>query len=71
MKKGKTRTENLDELVSSTKDFELSFDADHNKQEIVEQFLDNISLDAGDRQADAHEDAVQLYDLTFCKRIGI
>ena len=65
--KGKTRTENLDELVSAAKDFELSFDADHNKQEIVEQFLDNISLDAGDRQADAHEDAVQLMTLHSAK----
>ena len=65
--KGKTRTENLDELVSAAKDFELSFDADHNKQEILEQFLDNISLDAGDRQADAHEDAVQLMTLHSAK----
>ena len=49
--KGKTRTENLDELVSAAKNFEQSFNEDKDNKEIVESFLDVISLDAGDRQA--------------------
>ena len=63
--KGKTRTENLDELVSAAKNFEQSFNEDN--KEIVESFLDVISLDAGDRQAGEHDDAVQLMTLHSAK----
>ena len=65
--KGKTRTENLDELVSAAKNFEQSFNEDKDNKEIVENFLDVISLDAGDRQADEHDDAVQLMTLHSAK----
>ena len=65
--KGKTRTENLDELVSAAKNFEQSFNEDKENKEIVENFLDIISLDAGDRQADEHDDAVQLMTLHSAK----
>jgi len=41
--KGKTRTENLDELVSAAKNFEQSFNEDKDNKEIVENFLDVIS----------------------------
>ena len=65
--KGKTRIENLDELVSAAKNFEQSFSEEKENREIVESFLDVISLDAGDRQADEHDDAVQLMTLHSAK----
>ena len=44
---------------------------DKDNKEIVENFLDVISLDAGDRQADEHDDAVQLMTLHSAKRIRV
>ena len=54
--KGKTRKENLEELLSAAKNFEMSFSDDKTNREITEQFLSNVSLDAGDRQADEFDD---------------
>lgn len=65
--KGKTRIENLEELVTAAKIFEEDFPQDTPLIDIAETFLDNVSLDAGDAQAGAHEDAVQLMTLHSAK----
>ena len=65
--KGKTRKENLEQLLSAAKNFEMSFSDDKTNREITEQFLSNVSLDAGDRQADEFDDAVQLMTLHSAK----
>jgi len=65
--KGKTRVENLEELVSATTNFEQSIREDKTNKEIAEQYLDMISLDSGDRQASEHDDAAQLMTLHSAK----
>ena len=65
--KGKTRVENLQELVSATTNFEQSIKEDKPYKEIAEQYLDMISLDSGDRQASEHDDAAQLMTLHSAK----
>ena len=65
--KGKTRVENLEELVSATTNFEQSIKEDKPNKEIAEQYLDMISLDSGDRQASEHDDAAQLMTLHSAK----
>lgn len=65
--KGKTRIENLQELVTATKNFEQSFEKNKSYKEIAEIFLDTVSLDAGDTQADEFQDAVQLMTLHSAK----
>ena len=49
--KGKTRVENLEELVSATTNFEQSIREEKTNIQIAEDYLDMISLDSGDRQA--------------------
>jgi DNA helicase-2/ATP-dependent DNA helicase PcrA len=61
--KGQARVENLEELVSAAKQF-VSEEADMSP---LQQFLDSAALDAGDAQADAHEDSVQLMTLHSAK----
>jgi DNA helicase-2/ATP-dependent DNA helicase PcrA len=61
--KGQARVENLEELVTAARQFspvgeELS---------PLQQFLDSAALDAGDNQAQAHEDSVQLMTLHSAK----
>ena len=65
--KSKTRIENLEELVTSAKNFEQSFEKEKSHKEIAEIFLDTVSLDAGDTQADEFQDAVQLMTLHSAK----
>jgi DNA helicase-2/ATP-dependent DNA helicase PcrA len=65
--KGKTRVENLEELVSATTNFEQSVREEKTNIEIAEQYLDMISLDSGDRQASEHDDAAQLMTLHSAK----
>ena len=65
--KGKTRTENLEELISATKNFEQSVADSKKNIEIAEDYLDMISLDSGDRQAHEHDDAAQLMTLHSAK----
>ena len=65
--KGKTRVENLEELVTATTNFEQSIKEDKPNKEIAEQYLDMISLDSGDRQASEHDDAAQLMTLHSAK----
>ena len=60
---GRNRVENLEELISACR----SFKAEDEEQAILNQFLDNASLDAGEGQADAHEDSVQLMTLHSAK----
>ena len=53
----------LEELVNACKNFEPE-DSD---APVLPQFLDQVALDAGDRQADEDEDAVQLMTLHSAK----
>ena len=61
--KGQARVENLEELVSAAKQF-VAEDDDRSPQQ---QFLDRAALDAGDAQAEEHEDSVQLMTLHSAK----
>jgi DNA helicase-2/ATP-dependent DNA helicase PcrA len=61
--KGQARVENLEELVSAAKQFV----AEGEELSPLQQFLDNAALDAGDAQADEHEDSVQLMTLHSAK----
>tara|TARA_R110001599_G_scaffold353459_1_gene592623 strand:+ start:336157 stop:338307 length:2151 start_codon:yes stop_codon:yes gene_type:complete len=61
--KGQARVENLEELVSAAKQFV----ADEDELSPLQQFLDSAALDAGDAQADEHEDSVQLMTLHSAK----
>jgi DNA helicase-2/ATP-dependent DNA helicase PcrA len=61
--KGQARVENLEELVSAAKQFV----ADEEELSPLQQFLDSAALDAGDAQADEHEDSVQLMTLHSAK----
>ncbi len=65
--KGKTRIENLEELITAAKNFEQSFDKEKTIKEISEAFLDTVSLDAGETQAGEFDDAVQLMTLHSAK----
>jgi DNA helicase-2/ATP-dependent DNA helicase PcrA len=61
--RGQARVENLEELVSAAKSF-IPEDTDLPS---LQQFLDSAALDAGDAQADPHEDSVQLMTLHSAK----
>ena len=65
--KGKTRTENLEELITATKNFEQSIKEEITNFQIAEKYLDIISLDSGDRQASEHDDAAQLMTMHSAK----
>ncbi len=62
--KGQARVENLRELIGACKSFE------HDKDEetsALDQYLAAAALDAGDRQADEFDDAVQLMTMHSAK----
>jgi DNA helicase-2/ATP-dependent DNA helicase PcrA len=61
--RGQARVENLEELVSAAK----TFVPDDTDLPSLKQFLDSAALDAGDAQADPHEDSVQLMTLHSAK----
>ena len=61
--RGQARVENLEELVSAAK----SFVAEDPDMSPLQQFLDGAALDAGDAQADPHEDSIQLMTLHSAK----
>ena len=65
--KGKTRTENLEELITATKNFEQSIKDEKTNVEIAESYLDVISLDSGERQASEQDDAAQLMTMHSAK----
>ncbi len=60
--RGEARAENLEELVNACRAFEFT-----DQDSPLAQFLDNAALDAGDAQADEHEDAVQMMTLHSAK----
>jgi len=61
--KGQARLENLQELVSATRDFE----PEEEDQNVLQAFLSQAALDAGETQAEAHEDSVQMMTLHSAK----
>ncbi len=61
--RGQARVENLQELVTAARQFE----PENEELSPLQEFLDNAALDAGDAQADVHEDSVQLMTLHSAK----
>ena len=61
--RGQARVENLEELVTAAK----TFIAEDDELSPLQQFLDSAALDAGDTQADPHEDSIQLMTLHSAK----
>ncbi|MCC5854719.1 MAG: DNA helicase II [Idiomarina sp.] len=62
--KAETRVENLKELVSATESFVPTGEEGMTP---LAEFLSHAALEAGDEQADAHQDAVQLMTLHSAK----
>ena len=68
--KARTRVENLEELVNAASSFDapdLEGQIDVTSNAFLAAFLDQAALDAGETQADAGEDAVQLMTLHSAK----
>ncbi|KOO05614.1 DNA helicase II [Vibrio hepatarius] len=63
--KSKARIENLEELVTATRQFEKPEEAD--EMPLLTAFLTHAALEAGEGQADEFEDAVQLMTLHSAK----
>jgi len=61
--KGLARVENLEELVNAARTFVPESD----ELSPLQQFVDSAALDAGEGQADPHEDSVQLMTLHSAK----
>ena len=61
--RGQARVENLEELIGACRNFE----AEDKDLPMLPQFLDQVALDSGDRQADEDQDAVQLMTLHSAK----
>jgi len=62
--KGQTRLENLQELVNAAREFETDPDGE---MDPLSEFLSHAALEAGEGQADAWEDCVQLMTLHSAK----
>lgn len=60
--KGQARVENLEELVNALSDFEVD-----DGQDALTEFIAQAALDAGEAQAESHEDSVQLMTLHSAK----
>ncbi|GGY72127.1 DNA helicase II [Marinobacter zhanjiangensis] len=60
--KGQARVENLEELVNALSDFEVE-----DGEDALSEFIAQAALDAGEAQADSHEDSVQLMTLHSAK----
>ncbi|MEH6472597.1 MAG: DNA helicase II [Halopseudomonas sp.] len=67
--KAQSRIENLQELVSATKQFSQDWQRTEEEQDlpVLAAFIDKAALDAGDGQADEFEDSVQLMTLHSAK----
>lgn len=68
--KGRARVENLEELVNAASSFDtpdIEGEIDFKSNAYLAAFLDQAALDAGETQADANEDAVQLMTLHSAK----
>ena len=63
--KGRTRVENLGELVTAAADFESPQGEEETTE--LKLFIDHAALDAGDTQAAEHEAAIQLMTLHSAK----
>jgi DNA helicase-2/ATP-dependent DNA helicase PcrA len=63
--KGRTRVENLDELVTACRQFEPAVEDE--EMSLLNAFLSHAALEAGDSQADEFDDAVQLMTLHSAK----
>ena len=63
--KGRTRVENLSELVSAADDFMVPTQEEEISE--LKSFIDHAALDAGDAQAEEHESAIQLMTLHSAK----
>lgn len=61
------RIENLEELVTAAKQFEMSDEDREQGLEPLAAFLAQAALEAGEHQVDAHEDGVQLMTLHSAK----
>ena len=61
--RGQARTENLGELINACR----AYEPEDSDLPALPQFLDEAALDAGERQADGGEDAVQLMTLHSAK----
>lgn len=64
--KGRTRVENLNELITAAQSFVTELETEH-PFEMLSAFLGEASLDAGDTQADEFEDSVNLMTLHSAK----
>ncbi len=64
--KGRTRVENLNELISAAQSYSSELDYDTSAQ-LLALFISEASLDAGDAQADEFEDSVNLMTLHSAK----
>ncbi len=64
--KGQDRIENLQELVNATRQFEFPAEMEE-EMSLLDAFLSNAALEAGDQQASEHEDCVQLMTLHSAK----
>ncbi|KAA0873709.1 DNA helicase II [Nitrincola tapanii] len=68
--KAQSRLENLDELVTAARQFAGQWQVEQGEESdvsVLSAFLDQAALDAGDTQADAHTDSVQLMTLHSAK----
>lgn len=63
--KAQARIENLEELVTACKQFEVPEEAENMTP--MSAFLAHASLEAGEAQADAHQDAVQMMTIHSAK----
>jgi DNA helicase-2/ATP-dependent DNA helicase PcrA len=62
--RGEARVENLKELISATREFEINAEEESAS---LAAFLDHAALEAGDTQAQADEDCVQMMTLHSAK----
>ena len=65
--KGQSRLENLDELAGAGKGFQIDAEFDEDNMTTLDAFLAHAALEAGEAQADAWEDCVQLMTLHSVK----
>lgn len=63
--RGEARVENIQELVSATKEFELEAGPEDDRS--LAAFLDHAALEAGEMQAQGDEDSVQMMTLHAAK----
>ncbi|MCG3146471.1 MAG: DNA helicase II [Gammaproteobacteria bacterium] len=64
--RGEERIENLDELITAAREFEIG-DPEFEGMTPVQAFLARAALESGEGQAEAHEDCVQLMTLHSAK----